>query len=302
MNLNGSIENIKLLLDKIIEIPALWIILVCILTLASTLRIEDLCAVFISGNLDSLKIHFEITSITVILLITIWIPCLLKLIGLLGGGIKVNNTEFSTTGLIKSLTDLIGAIDIIEPSLDPTQGDDVKLIRDNAERELATTFTQNINNARAQMLKLSSDYESIRKNMSPSKERTAMQGNIFTQMRVHCSIIRYSKSEIKDFLESKSLGNRIIGLAAVQIDLDFQFFSQIIQIIEKSTVPYEQYQAIRVLENFIQYLNKDQCALVRKVLNYQRSGHKGTIINVKDQGRWNRSSKILDLIEKKIEE
>ena len=293
-----SLENIKYLLNAILKIPIIWIVIDGIVIILSMFKVEHLTPdqAAIAYNL---KIDFQITNITVALLIILWIPSIIKILALLGGGIKFSKAEVTAVGLIKTFTDLIAVVDSVEPSLDPSQQIRIKSVKDEAERELANTMVQDIRQARDNMIGLAEEYERLRATLPSSPQRTNLQGNIFARMRALSMNTNYAEVEINMFLESESIGKRMIGLAALEIRLYIKSFDRVIKIIEISKAPFEQYQAIRVLEMMLKLLNKDQEKEVIRVLEYQRSGALGTIILDKDQSRWNRTAKILEYLKNK---
>ncbi len=94
------LEKVKSLMEHLSSLPRIWIIIVTVIILLSMFEITQTTEKNAEGTNTNFTVNFHLTTITVVLVALIWLPSLLRVISLLGGGIKTSVGEASTEGLL----------------------------------------------------------------------------------------------------------------------------------------------------------------------------------------------------------
>lgn len=95
-----SLQTIKSLMDYLSSIPPFWLVVVVVIILLSMFEVTQTTGSDAEGKTTNLIMNFHLTSTTVALVALIWLPSLVRLISLLGGGVKTSVGEASTPGLL----------------------------------------------------------------------------------------------------------------------------------------------------------------------------------------------------------
>lgn len=99
------------LLRLVLPLPRIWIVIVLVAALVSTISVGRT-----SGG--GWSVTFQVTTVTVVLVGLIWLPAVLRLLALAGGGLKTPAGEVTTPGLAELLRSLDPAETTV-PELDP---------------------------------------------------------------------------------------------------------------------------------------------------------------------------------------
>jgi hypothetical protein len=94
------------------------------------------------------------------------------------------------------------------------------------------------------------------------------------RMRALAPRVEFSHSEINSFLQSTRMqeeGRRLLGLAIIRISGDANYFPQVLQIIDDPHSAFEQWQALRAMEQMMPSLKRVQKQSLQQILNKQRN-------------------------------
>jgi hypothetical protein len=247
-----------------------------------------------SSSKTGISVTFGASNITAILLAIMWLPTLLRVLALVGGGVKTSVGEATTSGL---LSQIIATFDTIESKLPDEDQRHVQEIRHTAEVELASQLPSSEASFQLEINSLAREYESIRKNMTSGYRRTQKMGEILAQARALASRAQFSSREIRRVFEADTDGNRLVAIGFIQALLSVDCFDIVLLAIRKPRSPFEQYHALRAAESMLPLLSNDLKKQLRDTLEYQRSGEEGTWINPQTaHDRWQLSGSILEKI------
>src|SRR4029077_4099769 len=93
-----SLSDLRSLLGTVMLIPRVWIVVVGVAAVAS--------AFGISFKQGALEVTFQLTAITATLIALAWLPALVQIVALGGGGVKTPAGEATTGGLLDVLQSL----------------------------------------------------------------------------------------------------------------------------------------------------------------------------------------------------
>ncbi len=265
MQVSHKDQNTNILVSSLLDVinksltPKLsdwWVKVILIAALLSLIEIRS----------DGWKLAFSVT--TLILLSLIWLPFLLKILSLVGGGIKTEVGEVNTPGLIDLVARLLGVINDIGDQVDDKNINKAREIineaRREAEREIAAQIPDKAA-ARKRCEELAKRYQEIRKE-PPGQQRTYKMSQTIAEIRALASVADYSSQELDRLFKSNSTGNRILVLAILQACPDIALFDSITASIQDSRSAFEQSMALRISENLVEKLNDEQKKRLREVI------------------------------------
>jgi hypothetical protein len=253
------------LLTTVLHLPKSWLVVGNIFVLLSMF---DVAWVSTTG----LSLAFRVTTTTALFLALIWLPALLRVFALLGGGIKTPAGEFTSSGLgtlthmldSETLGILIAETTTAEEQVPLHQQLEVHQIRQELQGEYLSRIPSG--KAREEMHQLAQHYNSLRKEMSSGSERTREMGSIAERMRILAPLAELTSNEIDAYLHSDDGGKRLLGLSAVRATRSISHFEQVLQIVDIPQSGYEQFQALRILEELLPDLTRKQKEWLREIL------------------------------------
>ncbi len=292
-----TVEQLEALMRRVLlPTPRPWLV---ILGIAIVLSLFE-----VTRNAEgTYVVNFRLTAITVLLVALVWLPFLLKVLALTGGGLKTAAGEASLSGLDQLLSHLdpgtqrevlstyVAAVDVAESKLPAAEQPKLRNLRQGLENQLASLPPES-QQARSRLNGLAELYEATRKAMPSGSERTLKMSSIVAQARAVAAQARYQPMEMTDLLGQNTDGSRIIALAVVQANPDPRAFSLPLDAITHSRSAFEQYQALRAAEEMLPRLDEGQKQQLAAALRDQRSGGPGKFITP-DSDRWAISSRIL---------
>ena len=295
-----SMAQLQAVIEKILlPTPLPWLV---VLGIAIILSVFDVTRT----TEGTFEITFHLTTVTVILVALVWLPFLLKVIAISGGGVKTAAGEASILGLDQLLSRLdpgtqrealSSYVTIVEAAQSRSpEGDQPRLreLREGLEHQLASLSPES-QHAREQLKAFAKLYEATRNSMSPGSDRTFKMSTIMAQARAMASQAKYDPLEVSRLWGENSSGSRIIALAILQASPNPTFFPLALEAIGKSGSAFEQYHALRAVEEMVGALSPDQKQQLAVTLRDQRSGGSGKYINP-DSDRWTLSSRILNAL------
>jgi len=290
-----SKENIEWVLTTVFHLPRFWLIAGVIFIILSMFTVSWAPSKEASAS-------FQVTGTTAIFLALLWLPSLLRVFALAGGGIKTPAGEINTgEGIDKLLTllkqDTLGILISETTTAEERAAPGEKAKAGELRQQLETAYVSRIpmgqiNNELAQLVE---QYKQVRASMPSGDERTFQMESIVGRMRAIISQTKLSLNEIDAYLRSDDIGERLLGLSYVQSSGDERHFEQVAQIIGDPQSAFEQYQALRAVLETISHLNKSQRLALREILTKQRNynENKGQWIKRGTDRYW-LSNRILD--------
>jgi hypothetical protein len=292
-----SMEMIDKILLRMLHLPRHWFILSSIFIVLSTFE-----AALVPGK--GFSFTFKVTNTTAVFLALVWLPALLKVFALVGGGVKTPAGEIESPGLGNILQSLNS--DTLGFLIDQTaQAEEMAPLEKQSEvrkvrREMQEVYVSKVpaNEVREELELLGDQYKEVRRRMESGVNRTYEMSSIVGRMRSLAAQVQFSMEEIKDYLQSEDEGKRLLGTALVpKSSEDINYFEPVLQIIDNPKSAFEQYHALRVMERMAPHLNKTQKQKLHEVLYKQRDYNpaKNQWLE-RDSDRWIISERILSVI------
>lgn len=298
-----STEKVKELLAIILPIPRWWMICIGIVFLFSSFEVSRADTGLFTGS-------FRINAIGVALFALMWLPVLLKLIGLTGFGLKASGVEASSGGLLEFVKDLppsvqretlptmIAAIEVTETEGSNAKQPRTQALRQQLQDQLTSlpTLPKDTQQAREELNNFAREYEQIRRDMRSGSARTIRMSALVSRIMAVAKQAKFTPEEVKENFEGGKPGDRIVALSITRALPEPRNFEIVAEGIAKSKTPFEQYQALRAAEEMLPLLNAEQRLQLEKILTHQRSGLEGAHIDRSDMGRWELSALLLNAI------
>jgi hypothetical protein len=254
----------------IMQVSWLWAGTMVVAALISTLRIDVSPEHKISGSVG-------VTNLTALLLALIWLPALLRILGVAGGGVKTPAGEATTPGLAAVFEwfdaevkrDTIPAVlaGLNSPNVvtDPERRSDTRDLRRDLEFQLAavTPYTGGVREA---LDRYAQEYESLRVTMPSGRERTLRMTSLTAEARAIARTAPLATVDLRNMLETGSHGERAIALAVAQDHPSPRLFDLICGAILQSRSAFEQYQALGAALELVPLLDTDQRRRLRTVI------------------------------------
>jgi hypothetical protein len=194
--------------------------------------------------------------------------------------------------LQQKLSDMIGVFDTIQNKLDPDDRQKIMEIRKKMEDQLVSMVAA-ADESSVKLNQIAREYENLRSEMVPSRERTYQMSSIFARVRALALQLKPNAKTINKIFHKGKDGDRIVALGLLQ-GLKFkENFDIVINAIEKSRSAFEQYQGLSVAISLVPEMSDDQKNQLRAVIEDQRSGGDSKFIT-KDSDRWPLSDQILE--------
>jgi hypothetical protein len=283
------LEDIHDLLAAVLVIPFAWAIPVTLLALASSVRV-------LRDARGSYGVEFRVTWITGLLFALVWLPALLRVISLVGGGLKTSAVEATTGGLLGLLGSLnpdakrdvyptvIAALDKTGVTGEPQ----VRRLRTVLQEELPRPH----GDVHQLLDELAERYERLRSSLPPGDERTFFMTRIVVEARAAAGELHLPEDDARRYFEAGTEGKRIIALAIAQADPSAVLFDIVSEAIANSRSAFEQFHALRALDEMLYTLSPMQRRQARALLEQQRAPDGW--ITPEDPSRWEYSAHLLE--------
>lgn len=260
-------DNVEWILKTILQLPRSWLLISSIFVLLSMFNVGW-------TPQKGLSLAFQVTTTTAIFFALIWLPVLLGIFALVGGGVKTPAGEFTSSGLSTFLqhleSDTLGVLiedtSRTHPGQNTTQANQF-------QKEVRDAYVARISKqeAREELLRLADLYNKLRIEMQPGSERNLQMRSLSGRIRALAPIARLSPKEIYEYLQSDNGGKRILALNASKvIGANVKHFEPILHIIGNPQSAYEQYQALSIMLDMTSVLNQEQKERLVEILNKQR--------------------------------
>ncbi len=272
-----SLEQIHRLMRMMLSVPRGWLACVGVAAVASLVQIDRA----VGGGL-AFELH--VTDTTVLLLALAWLPALLAIVALAGGGLKTPAGEATTTGLLQVLQvldvtarqailpPLVAGLEQAETVIHPGERDQFRTLRQEAEGELAA-LPLDAQAAQQELDRLAVAYDTVRAQEPPGGARTMNMSELVVRARVVAVKARLSEQELHErcvrFGEAPP-GERIVTLTLIEALDQHDCFPAVLSGIGHSRSAFEQYRALRVAQRLLPSLDATRRAQLLQVIDEQR--------------------------------
>ena len=289
-----QLTTVTSLLTTVTIVPRRWALLMLGAAAASAFEV--------SWTASTLDLSFRITAITVGLLALIWLPALVNVIALAGGGVKTPAGEASSTGLLEILRALDPgtqrqALPVVIAALGTgpeAEKATVQAAKTDLERELAS-LPVDASHARARLAEIADEYQEIRDSMESSPERTFRMTQLVAEARGLAASAQIDAMSLSGQWLSPKDGNRVVVLAVIQARPESSHVPIVVDAIAEAHSPFEQYQALLAAERLMRLMNDAQRASLKNAIQGRMSPDAaGVRIDRSDSSRWRRSWDLLD--------
>lgn len=273
-----SAEQIQKLMRMLMSVPRGWLACVGVAALASLFQVSRAAG-------GGFAFEFHVTNTTVLLLAVGWLPALLAVIAVAGGGLKTPAGEATTGGLLQVLQvldvtakqavlpSLVAGLEQAETVIQPDERDQVRTLRQEAEGELAA-LPLDAQSARQELDALAVAYDAVRAQEPPGRARTMQMSSLVARARAAAVNARLGGQELHErctrFGEAPP-GERIVTLTLIEALHKRDCFPAVLDGIGNSRSAFEQYRALRVADRLLPSLDAAQRAQLLQVIDDQRS-------------------------------
>ena len=272
-----SVEKIQRLTHILMAVPRGWVACVTVVAVASLFQVNRAAD-------GGLAFEFHVTNTTVLLLAVGWLPALLAVVAVAGGGLKTPAGEATTGGLLPLLQvldttakqailpTLVAGLEQAETASQPGARDQVRTLRREAEKELAA-LPLDAQTARRELDGLAVAYDAIRAAEPSGRARTMHMGELVASARAAAVNARLGGPELRErclrFGEAPD-GERIVTLTLVEALHEADCFPAVLSGIGNSRSAFEQFRALRVAQGLLPSLDAAQRAQLRQAIDEQR--------------------------------
>jgi hypothetical protein len=141
---------------------------------------------------------------------------------------------------------------------------------------------------------LAQEYVRLRKETESGSERTQMMARLMWSMRNELGKAAPTEIEVKQWLTGSD-GDRLVGLAAVQVNPKATFGTEVFSMIAKRHTRFEQYQAVNSAYDMLPTLDFARI----KELEMSIAKAIGTSITDEDSSRWDLAHRLLKDVRKR---
>lgn len=242
-----------------------WVTLVAVAALLS-------CVEFTRNTSGNGSLSFRMSAITVTCIVAVWLPGLIRLVALAGGGIKTGLGEATSPGITallaamtpeaksRSIPPLVAALRVSEASFSAEQERSSQDARATLEAQLSTVIASDASSGRNVLDEQANDYESTRTQMGPGIERTMKMEQSMAIARAAARRARLPAQEVLSRFDDGTDGKRITALAALQVRPQPESLANVQSAIQHPRSQFEQYHALVAARALVSSLDAAQRA------------------------------------------
>jgi hypothetical protein len=272
-----SLEMIQRLTRILMAAPRGWVACVAIVSVVSLFQVNR------SAD-GGLAFEFHVTNTTVLLLAVGWLPALLAVVAVAGGGLKTPAGEATTGGLLPLLQvldttakqailpTLVAGLEQAETASQPGTRDQVRTLRREAEKELAA-LPLDAQTARQELDRAAVAYDAIRATEPSGRTRTMHMSELVAGARAAAVNARLGGRDLNErclrFGEAPD-GERIVTLTLIEALHQPDCFPVVLSGIGNSRSAFEQSRALRVAQRLLPSLDASQRHQLRQVIARQQ--------------------------------
>lgn len=284
------IGQLNAVLELLLLLPRMWLLTAVLVILLSMVDIAYSAQIGWSFS-------FGIKSITAVMFGLIWLPVLLRILAVSGGGIKTGAGEATTPGLLSLLPQLIVMLESVEPTLDPAEQEQVALLRQAAEQEWGALTVTDEADARQQLQSLTREYEEVRRVMPSGTARTLRMREIAARVRALTGQANYGADDMQRLFHQGRDGDRMVALCMLHRMPYPACFNLVVEAIARPHSAFEQFAALRAADKMLPALDSDQRQQLHQVILDQQQGGPGQWLTPADQPRWDLGQQIVRTLE-----
>ena len=216
----------------------------------------------------------------------IWLPAVVRLLSLTGGGFKAFGIEASTGGirdvpeaLIAGLARIRTAVTTVEQTT-PSAAADTETVR-AAVDSIASEYLGGTAAVTSQALNdLARRYEKVRTAEPPSQQRTVAMNLILNEARVRArASLETAARTGGELLRSDADGDRVVGLALLQQAPSADALADILRVFSSSRSAFEQYHAALAVKAVALMLTEQQRHTAIDSLRHEQSDPRNVGLN-----------------------
>lgn len=272
-----SLEKIQTLTRMLMAAPRGWVVCVAVAALVSLFQINRAAD-------GGLAFEFHVTNTTVLLLAVGWLPAVLAVVAVAGGGLKTPAGEATTGGLLPLLQvldttgkrailpTLVAGLEEAEAASPSGARNQVRTLRQEAEKELAG-LPLDVQTARRELDGIALAYDAIRVAEPSGRDRTMRMSELVARARAAAVNAHLSGPELRErclrFGEAPD-GERIVTLTLIEALHESDCFPAVLSGIGNSRSAFEQSRALRVAQRLLPSLDAAQRPQLRQVISEQR--------------------------------
>lgn len=241
------------------------------------------------------QIQIVVSQTTLLLLLITWLPVFLQVFALVGGAIRTPGAEFTSPGLDdllrqispKTKDEIVGAMNVVLENAATTPEDRREALQAHQEINQQYRAPLNKSDAKTELMRLAERYNQLSSLPSGTRQHF-LQEAVAGAMRSLCLKADLDDTEIRDYLQSRHPGLRLVGLSAIDDLAHITSFNGILDRISQPMSPFEQMNALSAMQRLIPVLNPTQQQRLKDTLLEQRNH------NIKPQSdRWEMSEELL---------
>ena len=292
-----SLEDVERVLRLVVTMSQRWTALMLVLAVVSVVSLT------IKGG--SIEGSIAVTPITVALIALIWLPALVNVVALAGGGLKTPAGEVSAGGLLQLLRSLEpaaqrGALPAVIAALDTGANRDdpqVKRLRQRLQSDLAG-LPVDAGDARQRLTALAREYEAVRQTMPSGPDRTFKMTQIVTEACGLAASARLDPQTLSGIWLGPGDGDRIVTLAVIQARPDATHLPIVEDAIAHARSPFEQYHGLVAARRLVDLLDdagrRTLAAAIRERMGLHLTG---VSIDRRDSDRQHLAEQVLAALE-----
>jgi hypothetical protein len=276
------LDKVQAVVREAMRVSPWWTALMLIAALISAFHVNVTTRGDFSGS-------FAPSTLSGVLVALVWLPALLRVIALAGGGVKTPAGEATTGGLLsligglsaerkrEALPPLLAALSDPQVLADPGRRSAAEPVRRNLELQFASAALPTTG-IRERLAAYAARYEQIRSTDEPSDERTYRMTTLMAEARAIAQAAPLPFVDVRHMLENGTDGERVIALGLAQDRPDPRLLDLIVGVIGDSRSAFEQYQALGAALELVPMLLLDtsaQAALkkaLKSAVQNQRNG------------------------------
>lgn len=264
----------KRLLEDVSRPPRIWVAVVMLLGLLSTLDVTR-------NSAAEVTVHFHVSAVTAAILALVWLPAFVRAVILTGGAVKTPAGEANTRGLLDLLRLLSPNLkrEVLPPlaaALDSVQGAapsdaeraEARTARGDVERELEQSL-EAIGVPAGILDQIARAYEGVRAEMPPGDDRTLRMGVLMAEVRSIAGILGVTEDLVARHFDAGREGDRVVALTLVEAEPLPGCLPIVLDGISNSRSAFEQFQALRAAEELLPLLDRGGRQRLGKVLDHE---------------------------------
>lgn len=287
-SVSSKLNQFMAVFASLLKVPLWWIGLIVLAAIASMFKVSR-------ADGGAFDVEFAANTITATFVGLIWLPPLIKVMSLTGGGLKTALGEANVGGAGELIWKIIGVLDSPESRGPAEQMEEVKSLITQSQLETAAQRDANQPDEKAirsQLLRVAQRYELIRQTMPSGRARTREMGGLVAQTQSLALHLQDVPRVARSHFESGTDGGRLVGLALSRAKPHVSNFQIALDGIAGSRSAFEQYQALRAVEGLVDDLSPDQARqLSNTILDQQSAGDSKFI--TRDSDRYPIATRIL---------